>query len=202
MEHKLLEITDKLFKEGIDKAEEERKIILEKAQLEAVQIMDEARLKSAEIIKKANREASEMQARVNASVKLGIDNILEKLKLDIRHLLVAEVVEGPIKNQLQNSELLQDIILTIVKNVFKSEENQIAVRLQPTDAEKISSYIKNQLQAVLQRAPSIIHDEKITAGFKIGIDGSNYIISFTDKDFSALLAQYFNQEVAGIFNAQ
>lgn len=201
MEHKLLEITDKLFKEGIDKAEEERKSIIAKAQSEAAQILADARQKSADIIKKANNEAEEMQARVNASVKLGIDNILEKLKLDIRHLLVTEVVDNPMKIQLQNSELLQNIILTIAKNIFKTEENQITISLQPSDAEKITGYLKNQLQNVLQHEPVIIQDEKITAGFKIGTAGANYIISFTDKDFAALLSQYFNQEVAGIFNA-
>ncbi|MFN3939558.1 MAG: hypothetical protein ACK4IY_03160 [Chitinophagales bacterium] len=201
MEHKLLEITDKLFKEGIEKAEEERKSILQKAESEAAQIIANAQTKSAEIIKTAHKEADEMRARVNASIKLGIDNMLEKLKQDIRHMLVVEVVENPIKNQLQNSELLQQIIVAVSQNIFKAEENQIELRLKPADAEKIADYLKSQLQWVLQKEPVIISDEKITAGFKIGTSGSNYFIAFTDNDFNALLTQYFNQEVAGIFNA-
>lgn len=202
MDHKLLEITDKLFKEGIEKAEEERRKLIAKAENEAREILDNANQQASEILHQAKIESEEIRNRVNASLKLSADNMLEKLRQDIVGLLDQQVVKLPVKEGLNNTELLQDLIGTIAKNIFANENKQVVITLSPQDESKIRQTVKEKLHQVLQQEPVFLSDESITSGFKIGTSGDNYIISFTDSDFSALVSRFFNEEITALLHAK
>ncbi|MBK6731368.1 MAG: hypothetical protein IPG60_10550 [Bacteroidetes bacterium] len=202
MDHKLVEITEKLFKEGIEKAENEKKELLDNAAKEAQQIIENAKQHAAEIITKANAESEEIQSRVNATLKLAGDNIMEKLKQDIKQLLKLKVVKQPIRESLSNAELTATLLTTIAQNIYKNETQQIVIHLNPQDEQKIKEAIQNKLQQVFQQEPVFLQDDTITSGFKIGIEGSNFNVGFTDADFNALVSQFLNAEIISLFNAE
>ncbi|HET8964092.1 MAG TPA: hypothetical protein VFM99_09355 [Chitinophagales bacterium] len=202
MDHKLLEITEKLFKEGIEKAEIEKKELLDNATKEAQQIVENANQQATEIIQKAYAESEEIHSRVNATLKLAGDNIMVKLKQDIKQLLKLKVVQQPIRESLSNADFNATILTTIAQNIYKDETQQIVIHLNQQDEQKIKEVIQNKLQQVLQQKPVFLQDDTITSGFKIGIEGSNYNVGFTDADFTALVSKFFNAEIISLFNAE
>lgn len=202
MDHKLLEITEKLFKEGIEKAELEKKELLDNATKEAQQIVENANQQAAEIIQKANSESDEIKNRVNASLKLATDNILEKLRQDIVHSLHLQVVQQPVRESLSQSEFMANILTTVVQNIYKDETQQVVIHLNMQDENMIKEMLNNKLQQVLLQEPIFLQDDNITTGFKIGVANSSYIIAFTDSDFTALVSKFFNAEIISLFNAE
>ena len=70
MENKIQELTDKIYREGIEKGNEEAQKLIAKAEAEAKQIVEDARKEAEAIVAAAQKSASELSDNTKSELKM------------------------------------------------------------------------------------------------------------------------------------
>ncbi len=192
MENKLQELTEKIYAEGVDKANKEAQQIIDNARAEVEKMQEKAQEDAGQIIEKAKKEAEEIKKNVNSEVKLSARQAINTIKQQITGLITAKAAGENIKKAFKDKEFLQKIIETAVKNWDpKSGKTMDMVILLPEkDRKELDDYFNKKQKALLDAGLEIRFDDSMEAGFKIGPKDGSYQISFTDEDFENFFRNY------------
>lgn len=192
MTTKVLELTEKIYIEGVEKAKQEAEIILSKAKQDASEIINIALNKEKEIIQQAEKQAAEIKKNSESEMQLSVKQAISNLKQQITKLIISKQVETPVKDAFKDKEFVKNIIQTIIQNwnPQKAEEVNISLLLPKKDEVEFNDFFKNKAKEILNVGVEINFESKIKSGFKIRPENSSYIISFTDKDFENYFENY------------
>ncbi|MBD78657.1 MAG: hypothetical protein CL840_07045 [Crocinitomicaceae bacterium] len=200
MNTKLQELADKIYREGIEKAQQESETILANAKAEAKKIISEAEKKRESILINAEEEANSFKKNITSEVQLSARQLAEKLRQDIREMLHGKIIESPISNTFSDPETLKKLISKSIESVKITEDGNVRIALSDKDNEKIGESIKNDIRKQFNSGVLITQDKTIKQGFKIGPENGNYLISFTDEDFNNLFGQFLRKETHEIIH--
>ena len=191
MENKLQELTEKIYAEGIQKAEDEKKEILERAKIEAGEILQNANAETEKIIEKANVQAGEIRKNVNAELKLTANQAISSIKQKISDIVTFKLIDEPVKEAYQDKDFVKNLIATLIKNWSASgTDSGISLILPEKEKSDLGKYLESKQNEILQGGLDMGYDSEMTSGFKIGPADGSYRISFTDEDFSNFLKAY------------
>ncbi len=192
MENKLQELTNKIYAEGVDKANKEAEEIIAKAKAEIQNMHKQAEKEASLIIEKAEKEAQEIKKNVNSEVKLSARQAINTIKQQITELITAKSTGEEIRQAFNNKEFLQRIIETAVKNWDPKESKSIdvAVLLPEKDEKELNEYFIKKQKSLLDSGLELRFDESMESGFKIGPKDGSYQISFTEEDFENFFRNY------------
>ena len=70
MENKIQELTDKIYREGVEKGNEEARKLVAQAQEEAKKIVEDARKEAEQIVADARKSADELSENTKSELKL------------------------------------------------------------------------------------------------------------------------------------
>jgi V/A-type H+-transporting ATPase subunit E len=189
MENKLQELTQKIYAEGIQKAEDEKTAILENAQMEAANIVQQAKDEAENIVQKAKQEAEEIRKNVNAELKLSANQAISSIKQKITDLIMLKTADKPVKDAFMDKDFIKELITTLVKN-WSGAGAGISLLLPQKEQDDLGKYFETKQKDLLDQGLSIDYDNEITSGFRIGPADGSYRISFSDEDFSNFLKTY------------
>ena len=189
MQSKLQELTDKLYKEGLSKGQEEAAQIVELAKKEADRIIAEAKVAAEQLAADAKKTAAEAKSNADGDIQLAGRQMMAKMKQSIESLVVAKVIAAPSTNAMNDTEFLKTIIKTAIERFDpKTSGMQLSVLL-PTDKQQaLQTFVTEQAKLYLAGGVDFQFNDSIKAGFKIGPKNGAYHISLTDKDFENLFA--------------
>jgi V/A-type H+/Na+-transporting ATPase subunit E len=192
MENKLQELTNKIYSEGIDKANKEAEEIISKARADIEKMHKEADREAVAIIEKAKKEAAELKKNVNSEVKLSARQAINTIKQQITELITAKSTGKEVKKAFEDREFLQRIIEAAVKNwdPRSSKGIDVAVLLPEKDKKELDDYFTRKQKALLDGGLELNFDDTMKSGFKIGPKDGSYQISFTDEDFENFFKNY------------
>lgn len=200
MQNKLQELTDKLYNEGLSKGKKEAGEIVAKAEKEASGIISKAREESRVILDNAVKEAEETRERIMNEVKMASRQSMTALKKEIESILVVKVISTPVKESLEDPELIKSAVKSVIESF--TPENGVAKDLSIVLPERLKNsldnFIGNEISKGLKSGITVSFDKKLSNGFKIGPKGENYYISFTDKDFQEFLSEYLRPKTREI----
>jgi len=200
MNTKLQELTNKVYEEGIEKAQKESDSILKEANSKAKEIVRNAEKQRESILIKAEEDANSFKRKVASEVQLGARQMVGKLRQDLQILLKGQVIETPISNTFSDPNTLKELIKKSIESVQFSKDGNIKISLSEKDSSTIGDSIKNDIHKQFNLGVSIHQDKSLKQGFKIGPENGNYLISFSDEDFSSLFGQYLRKETQEIIN--
>ncbi len=183
MQSKLQELTDKLYAEGVQKAQTEADAIIEKAKAEADKIIADAQSKADSLVSDANKKADETTKNVASEIKMSSQQAVSALRQQIENSITLSVVEPTVKEVFANAEYVKEIILKVVEGWTKSGNFDINLVLAEKDKAEMDQFISNSLAKELNEGISFEYDANIKAGFKVGPKDKSYVISFTEADF-------------------
>lgn len=198
MDTKLQELTDKIYREGIEKANEEKIKMLDEAREYASRIREEAEQERSRILDEARKEADSLKERTAAEIRMVTGNALAALKKDIRDMLHYAAVEQPVGDTLSNENNLKEIILQALSAA--KDDGSAKVMLPDSMSEKARNAVVDGIRAVLEKEPEIESSSGLFNGFAIRKGEAGYYISFTDADFASLLERCFNEEMDQLLN--
>jgi V/A-type H+/Na+-transporting ATPase subunit E len=192
MENKLQELTNKIYTEGIDRANKEAEAILAGAKAEAENLQKQAEKNAALIVEQAEKEAREIKNNVQSEVRLSARQAISTIKQKITDLITARSTGTEIKKALDDKEFLQKIILTAIKNWDpKSAQGiDVAILLPESDRKELDEYFSVKQKALLEGGLILNFDDSMESGFKIGPKDGSFVISFTDQDFESFFRHY------------
>ncbi|MCX7883304.1 MAG: hypothetical protein N2314_08800 [Brevinematales bacterium] len=184
MEGKLKELTQKIYSEGVEKAQKEGEAILRKAEEEAKQIVEKAKKEAEHILKKAQQEAEQLRQRTLSEVKMASDQAIASLRQEMTYLVVDSVMKPGLKQVLADEGVIGEVILTLARN-WSQEEGKLdmAVVLPEKQKDKLLSWFQAKASQLLEKGLEIRFDSRMEGGFKVAPKDGSFVLSFTDKDF-------------------
>ncbi len=190
MHTKLQELTDKIYNEGVQKANKEAEAILDKAKKEAEDIIAKAQADAEKTIKEAEKKAEELKHNMQAEMKLASTQAITALKQQVSGLITLDVVEPSMKEVFSDKKYVEKIILDVVKGWTKNGNFDLSVILPEKDKKEFEKFFKNSLATELNKGVEVKFDSEIEGGFKVGPKDGSYIISFTEEDFNNFFKAY------------
>ena len=193
MNTKLQELSNKLYAEGIEKAQTDADSIIQKAKQDAKAILEEAASKKEAILIETQNEVNRFRKNVNSELRMASKQMLASLKQQITELVQEKVIEKPISEGLKNPENLLSLLQTVVSKMNQGSSG-IEIKLSEVDHNNISEAIKAGKSSVLSEGITLSIDSSVQSGFKLQSNGSNYLISFTDEDFFRFFSHYMREQ--------
>ena len=192
MTKKILELTQKIYNEGVEKAKKEAEQIIAKAKIEADSIINAAKNKEKDRIEQAEKQAVEIKKNADSEIRLAARKFISNLKQQITGLITTAQVEVPVKDAFKDEKFVKNIILTVIKNwnPQKPEELNISLLLPQKEEKELTDFFNNKAKELLDSGLEINFEPNIKSGFKIGPKDGSYYISFTDKDFENYFKSY------------
>lgn len=192
MENKLQELTDRIYQEGIAKADEEKQKIIVSAQKEADRIIRNANTDADRIIRDAAKKAEDMKKNADAEIMMAAQQALSSLKQKIVDLLLKTSLSKPLKKGFDDVAFIQKIIATMVKNWShdKTESPSLSLLLPKDMAAEFESFISSKGHEQLKAGLTIEYSSNLKKGFRISPKDGSFKISFTDEDFESFFKEY------------
>jgi V/A-type H+-transporting ATPase subunit E len=195
MAEELQGLLDKIYQEGVKKAEEEKARIIADAKKAADETVARAKTEAEELRKKADSDAAASEKRGKEAVRQAARDVILALKDDL-HSRLDKVVRH-CAGEAMTPDLMGKIILEIVK---KSNDAGAGIELilGAADADKMSKYLGGSIVSELKSKPEIIADKETGAGLKIGFKGSDVFLDFSDNALSEMICKYAGPKLAEI----
>lgn len=187
MQNKLQELTDQLYNEGLAKGREEGQRLLEEARAEAAKTRADAEREAAEIVAKAEKAAADLRSKAEADVRMASAQALQATRKSLENLIVAKAAA---QTDTADPAFLKEIIRTVAEKFSATESTDIALVLPESLQAKLEPWVKAELSKALSVPVEVSFSRKMAGGFTIGPKDGSYFISFTDKAFDALIAEY------------
>lgn len=192
MENKLQELTQKLYNEGVEKANEEADKILAEAKSEADKLKQDAEKDAQKIIADAEQKSVEIKKSLDAELNLAAKQTIRTVKQKITDMIVSKVIDEPVKKAFDDVKFVKEIIETVVKNwnPQKNETIDLSVLL-PADLEKeFAKFFTAKSGKELNANLELSFSDTIKGGFKVGPADGSYKISFSEEDFENFFKSY------------
>lgn len=191
---KLQELTEKLYAEGLSKGREEAEKMVADAEAKAAKLVAQAQQEAAEIVKAAEAKAAELKKNNETEMVLATRQVVAALKENITNLVVAKSVEPSVHAALIDVEFVKEMLLGIARG-WNGERVALEAILPAEIKARFESEAEAAVKALLAEGVEVGYSERVKSGFKVAPKDGGYYISFTEEDFSALLAEYLKEKV-------
>jgi V/A-type H+/Na+-transporting ATPase subunit E len=186
MNTKLQELTDKIYNEGVEKAREEARLIIESAEKQASEIVAKAESEASHLIAKAEARSSELSKNTRSELKLFAQQSVNALKTEITNLIAGEIVSDSVKAATADKNFMQQAILKLVEQWAKNQQ----VVIQTADAEALTRYFEANAKALLNKGVTIEQANGVKAGFNIIPEKEGYKITLGEEEFIAYFKEF------------
>jgi len=197
MENKVQEITDKLYREGVEKGQAEAEKIIETAMEKKADLLNAARHAAEKIIADAKKNAEELTAHTHSELKMYAQRAVEALKSEIVNLLTNAVVDSAVCESI-NTAWLQKLMLTLAVEWSNKEE----VIIQTADAAALTQYFTQHAQQLLQKGLKIEQVNGKSTEFVIMPANKSYKIQFGEAEFAAYFKEFLRPQLVDMLFKQ
>ena len=199
MQNKLQELTDRLYKDGLSKGQQEANLLLEKAKKEAEQMLAKAKEEADQLLIQAQETAAEAKKNVESEVRLATRQTMTTVKQTIEELVTTKVIAAPTKAVMTDAEFVKSLIKTAVERFSPQSANaQLSVILPEAMQQSLQAFVDEQIRKQLSGGLEVQFDKTIKSGFKIGAKADGFHISLTDKDFESLFSEYLRPNIRAL----
>ena len=184
-------ITDKIYHEGIERAEKDSKAIISKSETQATRIMDEAKNEAHEVLASAQREANRVKNSIENELRLKGKQLIADLKSEVHKVLSQRILEKGTKQALADVLFLQSAIKQAISSWNPEDELELVLPSKIEDEIEQAFYQSIRKQA---KDLTITFSNRLTQGFRITEKKNGYQISFSEEDFNLLFSSYLQRQ--------
>jgi V/A-type H+/Na+-transporting ATPase subunit E len=197
MDSKLQELTEKIYREGVEKGELQAQEIIGVAEKQSASIIDTARREAEKIIAEALKKADDLRQNMEADMRLAASQCINSIKQQILDVITMRVVEQPLTASLSDTKTLITFLKIILNNWNSAgpESSGIDVLLPEAQREQLTAALETGLSQELAAGLSLGYTKNIKAGFQVQLRGSSYKISFTADDFNEYFKEYLRPKM-------
>ena len=191
MENKIQELTEKIYREGVEKGNEEAQRLVSSAREEAAKILEEAR-KEAEAIKAAARKsAAETAENTQSEIKLFAGQAVNALKTEVASLLTNQVVSKAVKDFVADKDYLNKFIVSLATQWAANE----SIVISTADAEGLKKYFAANAKAVLDKGVKIEQVNGNKTLFTISPADGSYKVNFGEEEFENYFKDFLRPQL-------
>ena len=191
MENKIQELTDKIYREGVEKGNEEAQRLVSNAREEAAKILEEARKEAEAIMAAARKSATETAENTQSEIKLFAGQAVNALKTEIASLLTNQVVSDAVKGFVVDKDYLNKFIVSLATQWAADE----AIVISTADAEGLKKYFAANAKAVLDKGVKIEQVNGNKTLFSISPADGSYKVNFGEEEFENYFKEFLRPQL-------
>lgn len=191
MENKIQALTDKIYREGVEKGNEEAQRIVGEAKKQAQQLLDDARKEAAAMIANAKKAAEEQKENTKSELKLFAGQAVNALKTEVADLLTNQTVGEAVKGFIADKQVLNQFIVALAG---KWAENEPIV-ISTAEAEQLKKYFTAKAKVLLDKGVSIQQVNGMKALFSISPADGSYKVNFGEEEFENYFKEFLRPQL-------
>lgn len=191
MENKIQELTDKIYREGVEKGNEEAQKLIAKAQEEAKRIIEDARKEADSIVATAHRSADELAENTKSELKLFAGQAVNALKSEIATLVTDNIVNADVEAFAANKDYLNAFIVALASKWSVNEP----IVISTADAEGLMKYFSAKARNLLDKGVKIEQVNGIKTLFSVSPADGSYKVNFGEEEFMNYFKEFLRPQL-------
>ena len=188
---KIQELTEKIYREGVEKGQAEADRIVEEAKHTAEQIIAEAREQAKGIEAQAQKKAGELDANTKSELKLYTSQALNALKSEIANVLTDKISKDAAADLAANKDFLGQFAVMLASKWADHE----AVVLSSSEAESLKAYFAAQAKELLEKGVTINKVNGKETMLTISPADGSYKVNFGKEEFEAYFKNFLRPQL-------
>ena len=188
---KIQELTEKIYREGVEKGQAEADRIVEEAKNKAEQIIAEAREQAKGIEAQAQKKAGELDANTKSELKLYTSQALNALKSEIANVLTDKISKDAAADLAANKDFLGQFAVMLASKWADNE----AVVLSSSEAESLKAYFAAQAKELLEKGVTINKVNGKETMLTISPADGSYKVNFGKEEFEAYFKNFLRPQL-------
>ena len=188
---KIQELTEKIYREGVEKGQAEGARIIEQAQAEAAKIVADAKEQAAAIEAGAKKKAAELDANTKSELKLYTSQSLNALKSEIANILTDKIVSEAVGNLAADKNFLGQFAVALAS---KWTENEPIV-ISSSEADSLKAYFQAEAANLLNKGVTINKVSGKDALFTIAPADGSYKVNFGTEEFESYFKNFLRPQL-------
>ena len=182
---------EKIYREGVEKGNEEAQRLVSSAREEAAKILEEARKEADAIVAAARKSAAETAENTQSEIKLFAGQAVNALKTEIASLLTNQVVSKAVKDFVADKDYLNKFIVSLATQWAADE----AIVISTADAEGLKKYFAANAKAVLDKGVKIEQVNGNKTLFTISPADGSYKVNFGEEEFENYFKDFLRPQL-------
>lgn len=191
MENKIQELTDKIYREGVEKGNAEAQRLIANAQEEAKKIVEDARKEADSVIAASHKSAAELAENTKSELKLFAGQAVNALKSEIATMVTDKIVSAPVAEFAKNKDFLNAFIVALAGKWSVNEPIVISV----ADAESLKKYFAANAKVLLDKGVQIEQVNGIKTLFTVSPADGSYKVNFGEEEFMNYFKEFLRPQL-------
>lgn len=191
MENKIQELADKIYREGVEKGNDEAQKIIAKAQEDARKIVEAARKEADSVVANAHKAADELTENTKSELKLFAGQAVNALKSEVASLVTNKIVEADVKAFAADKKYLNAFIVELAKK-WSAEE---AIVISSSEAESLKAYFMAEAKELLNKGVKIEQVNGLKALFTVAPSDGSYKVTFGEEEFMNYFKEFLRPQL-------
>lgn len=188
---KIQELTEKIYREGVEKGQAEADRIIEEAKKQATRILEEARQQAQAIEASAQKKEEELAAHTRSELKLYTSQAMSALKSEITNVLTQNVVHNAVAKFTDNPDFMCQFAVTLASKWAQDEP----VVISTSDAEQLKVYFATQAKELLDKGVEIHSVNGKDTFFSIAPADGSYQVNFGKEEFETYFRNFLRPQL-------
>ncbi len=191
MENKIQELTDKIYREGVEKGNTEAQKLIANAQDEAKKIVEDARKEAEAIVAASRKSADELAENIKSELKLFAGQAVNALKSEIATLVTDKIVNADVKAFAADKDYLNAFIVALASKWSVNEP----IVISTADADGLKKYFASQAKALLDKGVKIEQVNGNKTLFTVSPADGSYKVNFGEEEFMNYFKEFLRPQL-------
>ena len=191
MENKIQELTDKIYREGVEKGNTEAQKLIANAQDEAKKIVEDARKEAEAIVAASRKSADELAENTKSELKLFAGQAVNALKSEIATLVTDKIVNADVKAFASDKDYLNAFIVALASKWSVNEP----IVISTADADGLKKYFASQAKALLDKGVKIEQVNGNKTLFTVSPADGSYKVNFGEEEFMNYFKEFLRPQL-------
>ena len=191
MENKIQELTDKIYREGVEKGNTEAQKLIANAQDEAKKIVEDARKEAEAIVAASRKSAAELAENTKSELKLFAGQAVNALKSEIATLVTDKIVNADVKAFAADKDYLNAFIVALASKWSVNEP----IVISTADADGLKKYFASQAKALLDKGVKIEQVNGNKTLFTVSPADGSYKVNFGEEEFMNYFKEFLRPQL-------
>ena len=191
MENKIQELTDKIYREGVEKGNTEAQKLIANAQDEAKKIVEDARKEAEAIVVASRKSADELAENTKSELKLFAGQAVNALKSEIATLVTDKIVNADVKAFAADKDYLNAFIVALASKWSVNEP----IVISTADADGLKKYFASQAKALLDKGVKIEQVNGNKTLFPVSPADGSYKVNFGEEEFMNYFKEFLRPQL-------
>ena len=191
MENKIQELTEKIYREGVEKGNQEAQRLVEQAKEEASKIVEEAKKEAESIAATLRKETDELRENTQKELRLFACQAVNALKSEIANVLTDKLSLEAVGKFTSDKDNLNEFIVSLATKWSANEP----IVISTSEARTLTEYFMAHAKTLLNKGVTIEQVNGIKTFCVISPSDGSYKVKFGQEEFMSYFKSFLRPQL-------